>query len=330
MKSGGKALGILLILGGACFLMNEAGLFDGILGQMDFSPWGIVSALIGAAFGLWPLLLVAAGLAIIFKNRIFGRVLWILIILALGAYMVLGPVMIMTGLSGISRFDFGDMFHITVNDSGSDEESTAFTNTKEMDFSTDIKAGTADISLGACNMLLLGTDDKAAIVKSNIDGLKSEWNIDGGIMALSIHEEDIVSGMGTLSRNAHFYFSERIPWNLTISTGASKTEMDLRELMIQDLDFEAGAGSAVIQLGSRLPVVSAKISGGASEISLVIPEGSGIRIEKEEGLSGSNFEAAGLLQISEGVYESENYATAENKINVGLSTGISNIRLSRE
>ncbi len=342
MKKSGRIAGLLLVLAGSAFLIVEFGLFDefGFSGDLPvpsrlsaagLSATGLLQALAGAALSLWPLLLVAAGAAILFRNGTVSKVIWILVFSAVCIYAVLGSVFHSSGSMILERFGLTE-FAIpwTGGSDGESDGDTGFVNIKEIEYTPELDEGEAVISLGACNLLLKNTEDKAAVIRSTIEGVRSDWTSGGGVLNLNIGEKDVIGSIGSGKRVTQILLGERLDWRLFIVTGASGTKLDLRELRVGWLEVEAGAGAVEAHFGDGPDVTKVRISGGAADIRIYIPMGSGVRIEKVSGLSGSNFEAAGLTEIETGVYESTGYADSANTIDIELSTGISNIRLIRE
>ncbi len=76
------------------------------------------------------------------------------------------------------------------------------------------------------------------------------------------------------------------------------------------------------------PVSTVNIEAGASNIHIRAPKTVGIKLIASTGLSSQNI--IGLKSVGSDTYESENYATAEKKIDISCKLGVSSLRLERE
>ena len=75
-------------------------------------------------------------------------------------------------------------------------------------------------------------------------------------------------------------------------------------------------------------MTTAHISGGASTITLEIPQGVAARIQQRGGLNTLNVDQGRFPQQQEGVYRSTDYDTAQNKLDVTLETGVTTIQVN--
>jgi hypothetical protein len=205
-----------------------------------------------------------------------------------------------------------------------------YTYNASIDYTAEMKKGEADISLGACKTILSSTDKKAAAIESNIKGVKSSWTVALDTLSYTVDEENIVLGVKNLDRTNYIDLGDKLIWSINLSTGASDSKLDLRNLSVSELNVDMGAGSAELNLGSKSPLTVVTIDGGASDIRIIVPKDSGIDVETDSGLSSNNFDSVNLSPIGEGKYVSDGYSSAANKIKINISTGMSNITLVRE
>lgn len=121
--------------------------------------------------------------------------------------------------------------------------------------------------------------------------------------------------------------SERTPLALQIDTGASSLSGDLSRVPLKTLTIKAGASSIDLKLGAQLTKQEVIVDAGASRLELDVPRGAGVRIETDSGFSGTDFEA--VEKISDGIYESTGFSSAEKQIAIRVKLGVSSFRLVR-
>jgi hypothetical protein len=116
-------------------------------------------------------------------------------------------------------------------------------------------------------------------------------------------------------------------WDLDMSLGAAKVDLDLSALTVDRLKLENGAARATIRLGDRGKETIVNIDAGASSIRLEVPESAGCELRVEAPLSSKRF--PGFEKLGDGEYRTENFSSAERKISVTIHAGVSSIRVTR-
>jgi hypothetical protein len=116
--------------------------------------------------------------------------------------------------------------------------------------------------------------------------------------------------------------------SLVMQTGATDDHIDLSSLRISTLDFSIGAASAWIRFPEAAGLTTAHISGGASTITLEVPDGVAAQIQTHGGLSTLNVDQSRFPLTSDGVYRSSDYATAQNRLDLTIETGVTTIQVN--
>jgi len=116
-------------------------------------------------------------------------------------------------------------------------------------------------------------------------------------------------------------------WDIKIEMGAGEAIFDLSNYKVKKLVFEGGAASFEAKLGSELPLTEVAVETGVANVEIEVPESSGCRIVVDSGLSSKDF--IGFIKQSDGTYETSNYGTAANKINISLKGGLSSFEVSK-
>lgn len=117
-----------------------------------------------------------------------------------------------------------------------------------------------------------------------------------------------------------------LPTKLEVNTGASEIDIDLGALTIPNFKFGFGGASARLTLPSS-GYTEAKIETGASSLQITIPEGVAARI-KEDGFGSFTVDRMRFPRLKDGVYQSPDYDTALNRVDLKIEFGLSSISIS--
>lgn len=117
---------------------------------------------------------------------------------------------------------------------------------------------------------------------------------------------------------------------LEISAGASElTVKGLGNANFRQMKFDGGLGEFRLDFsGDFSGERQADVSVGLGEIELLFPAGIGVRVYKQSGLSSIDF-GADFDEISDDIWETENYAAAKSRLVIKLSVGLGSADLRR-
>ena len=118
--------------------------------------------------------------------------------------------------------------------------------------------------------------------------------------------------------------SEQVPLSLDLEGGASDTRLDLSDLHVTDLRVQTGASSSEITLPASAGHTKAAISSGAASVRVRVPEGVAARVQVSGGMADIQVDKNRFPRVGD-VYQSEDYATAENKVDIDVETGVGSI-----
>ncbi|MCI0520010.1 MAG: cell wall-active antibiotics response protein [Chloroflexi bacterium] len=110
-----------------------------------------------------------------------------------------------------------------------------------------------------------------------------------------------------------------IPLAVDVDMGAGSINLDFTGLQLDHLEVNLGVGEINVTLPASGDFAG-KIEGGVGVIRVYVPEGSALRITHDSGLS--IFDRPDAYLKSEDAYQSPNYATAENQIDLELAVGV--------
>jgi len=153
------------------------------------------------------------------------------------------------------------------------------------------------------------TEDSLADIHIDMNGRKPGWRVGGWENRVSLA------------------LNERPEWKLDMDVGAAKVDLDLRPYRLRTLNLDAGATTVEIRLGALGEETEVAINAGASSIRMEVPSSAGCEIHAEAPLSSKRF--PGFKRVGEGVYRTENYETADHRIEIRLEAGVSSLKVMR-
>lgn len=321
--------GIILVTIGALFLLHN-------FGYIYFSWVNF--------FRLWPVLLLIAGVNMVFAHNrsVWATALKILVIvLGIGLFVFAG---IGDGFDhGDWRHNRGQSFNFDDNSSDDDDTSTrdsVFNNKASGVFNEPykptIKAVVLNLSGGAASYRLDGTttDLFAAHTKDSGNSENSLTATDEDstktldfTMNNTKHHGFQFNLGGKSSNKAFIKLNPNPEWDINVQTGASKMDFNLAQFKVKHLKFEGGAASFNVILGMPLTETDVDISTGVSEVKIAIPKNAACHIITDTGLSSKNFE--GFNKISDTEYETPGFGSASQKMYLNINGGVSDFKVKR-
>jgi hypothetical protein len=112
-----------------------------------------------------------------------------------------------------------------------------------------------------------------------------------------------------------------IPLELVIQAGAGEAKLDLSSLLVKNIKLNSGASSTWMKFPTNAGLTRAVFTTGAASLSLVVPDGVAARIHASGGLSNITVDT-NRFPRNRGYFQSSNYDTASNKVDIEIKTGI--------
>ena len=182
-------------------------------------------------------------------------------------------------------------------------------------------AGRLVLGAGASpGQLLSGTF--AGGVKQSVH--KSGNRLDAHIEAQPTFFPLFFSGWQGLEWNINL--NRDIPLALRLETGASQSELDLRDLRVTDLKVGTGASKTNLTLPTNAGMTTVKVELGAASLDMVVPQGVAARIRTEHGVAAIEVDTA-RFPYSNGIYESADYSSAQNKVDILIQAGAGRVAI---
>jgi hypothetical protein len=112
-----------------------------------------------------------------------------------------------------------------------------------------------------------------------------------------------------------------VPLSLDVNTGASKAELNLADLKVTDLQLKTGASETTVTLPTNATYTKVGGETGLAAVHFRVPQGVAARIHTSGGLSEIKVDQERFPR-SVGGYQSTDYDTAENKVDIDISVGL--------
>ncbi len=289
--TGRFVLGLFVILIGLLYLFRTLG-------------WADISLKINIA-RLWPLFIILIGLWLIPRRSGFLSVaMKFLVAISTVVILVLA---VLTG--NISRHDDREAPNRLIAVARDPNVSEAH---------LAIKTGAGRLALGAGGELLVSGE-----FESRGSDLQISDNVYGMRQEVELRGDSLWRDFGMRPHVLNLKVNPEIPLALEVDAGASKMDLDLSDVLLRSLDIDTGASDLDLVLGDKSPYADININAGASSVKILLPQGSGVRMRLDSGVSAKHIE--GLRESSPGVYVSENYEGAYSKIDLNIAIGISNL-----
>ena len=123
------------------------------------------------------------------------------------------------------------------------------------------------------------------------------------------------------------HLNPNVPLSLKIDSGASASTIDLSDLKVNALDIDTGASSTELILPANAGNVHVDIDTGASSLKIKVPSDVAASIRIKSGISSINVNSR-FARLEGGHYQSPDFATAVNRADITIDTGVGSIDIS--
>ena len=304
--------------------------------------WGLVLALIGVVFvglnlgwwssdiwwfiwPLWPVILVAIGLKLIFRKN--ERILATLLL----ALVLVTVLFVAWGLSGNTFTNSSLWRPLHFSDINNDNQrlTDTFDPMLVKEVNIDFKTGATKFNLEAlpegANSNVLYEIEASGVGKLEVGKVQKD-----GVVTLVISEDNagtMTFGRGMIkSRQIKVYLPSPLIVGLDLDIGASKFDLDLSELQVFDTNLKVGASSGDIYFSDVPDKQNLRIDTGASNVTLHVPESLGVKAVLEEGLSNIDYDSSLGFTKENNTYTTNNFLQSQKQLFITGDTGVSTIR----
>ena len=204
--------------------------------------------------------------------------------------------------------------------------------TSQEDFSIDLQgatqlaldfdqgAGSVQLGGGApAGVAISGTQASGMEIKSRLTGDRLDVEIDAG--------PSLIPFLGPDGGVWQFRVSEQIPITIDVDAGASSLDFDLSDLKVTSMKVDMGASALKVRLPVNAGSTRLDIDAGAATINLNVPQGVAARLRLHQGASTLDVDQSRFPMQSSGFYQSADYETAANKVEINLDGGANTVKV---
>lgn len=262
---------------------------------------------------LWPLLFIAIGISLLAgRKKLITTVTWLLTVAVFVGY-------------GIIRGEKRDLRKDKLWFIKAETENYPAEDKILMD--SEIQEGKLIIQLGPARINIEdGNNGYLAKLDSNIPNLEQQQTRGRQAVLKYIHqnyEKSNVAGSFDLKIN------HSIPWEMDTTFSVVDGKLNFRKIPVKKLNLKLGVGDLVLIIGDKQEYTVVDIQAGATELDIYIPENAGIMLKSGKLLSNLSFHNINITN-QDGVYISENYETASQKIEMHIQSAVSTIDIFAE
>jgi len=267
---------------------------------------------------LWPLIIVFAGLSIIFKNTFIKPFLNILFGI-FAAILVFG--FFSDTFDGISSSKERNIF----SNNNSDKK------TYSIDYDSSVTLANLSFNAGVGSFKIENTSNE--LVKGLARGRVGNYNFENSIKDstawITIDMEDIKGKhfFGKVKNKLSLSLNENPSWSLELNLGAAKTFLDLRPFKINNLVVNTGVSNTKIKLGDKTKTTYVNIEMGAASLTVYVPKTSACKVTGDMVLMKKKLD--GFNKKDSNYYITDNYETSPNKIIIDIDGGVSSFKVRR-
>lgn len=311
MNSGRVVLGALLIAAGIVWLLAGYGWLP--------VTWGLLELVFRYGRFIWPLLIVAAGVMILAGRGSRAVLLTILIVVAMVA--LLWPLAFLVAGPG---YFIEDIQHRSIP---VDQVTVAVPRDPSVIAARLVATGgIADVAItgGSREHLVSGTVTGALTrpeVSWHVAGNKAEVLLDAPVGNFLMPRS-----RPRMLLHTSLQLHDSIPWELQLELGASRVDIDLRDVTVSGLELNTGAAKIDAVFGDLMDGARIKVAAGAGEISLTFPRTVGVEL-RVAGAFGTRH-LADFSRLDDDTYRSNNWEQAGKRIHVHVDAGVHSLNVN--
>lgn len=307
--AGRLSFGILLIAMGVTFFLNTAGVVD----------WGVWAEL----WRFWPVLLIVAGINVIFEKSPAWPVAYIspLLVIAVFWFVVTGYKHVQEG--GASPFFSSLTKKPEVSEKVFKVQGYLPDEIERVDFTYNGGAGNFDLTAFED-----AGEDEIARIEARTFGLtpEIEERQSNGILKLELSERSVDKFAGAKTNKYAVKLSPAYLYSMEFNCGAAEAKLDFSKLKIKTAEINCGAATVDVVVPEAGDIRSSlEVNTGASSVSIGVPKGVKVRIE-QNGLG--SVKADGVELAGKGVYLNKDWHGWSNfEVGVEINSAVCDIKI---
>ncbi|HEY8438771.1 MAG TPA: hypothetical protein VIK65_09190 [Candidatus Limnocylindrales bacterium] len=140
--------------------------------------------------------------------------------------------------------------------------------------------------------------------------------------------QDTSFGMPLLDHSSDWMvgLTGEVPLDLRLDVGAARSLLDLSDVTLRSLELHTGASETRVRLPRAAGSTAVHAETGAASLTLEVPSGVAARIRSRMGLGSTSVDESRFPRSAAG-FESADYATATNRVDIDVSGGVGSVRV---
>ena len=193
---------------------------------------------------------------------------------------------------------------------------------------------------GAPNIVLRGDVALADLYKARFDGPVPRMRVRGGVVTvgyprLSWFDWRAQWGDQNVDISAHWRkdrgeiaLSAAVPWSIELRGGASRLSADLRALQLESFEMRGGASKVELLLPRPRGVVSIRVTGGMSQLTIERPAGVAAGLEVRGGVSEVTVDGELHRSLGKTSLQTPGASSSPDRYEIELLGGVSKMSIS--
>jgi hypothetical protein len=136
----------------------------------------------------------------------------------------------------------------------------------------------------------------------------------------------VVPFLGPESGVWRYRLTQEVPVALQIESGASRQEIDLRDVLATRIELSTGASSTDLTLPSRGASLL-DVEAGAASINIRVPESTAARIRLHDSVAALTVDKTRFPQVDSRLYQSTDFDSNPNHAEITLQAGLGAITI---
>ncbi len=164
-----------------------------------------------------------------------------------------------------------------------------------------------------------GTQGTTMSFKSHLNGDTLTVDIDAG--------PSFIPFLGPEGGSWVFQLTNEVPVSMKFDGGAASLDFDFTDTKLDFLGVDMGAASLSLKLPVNAGRTLVDVESGAASIDITVPQGVAARIRMEQGASAQNIDSSRFPQVVDGMYQSPDFDSAENRAEINLEGGANSVTI---
>jgi len=180
-------------------------------------------------------------------------------------------------------------------------------------------AGQLEISGGApAGQALVGTSAVGMNRTSQLNGDSLNVRVEAG--------PSFIPFLGPGQGVWRFQLAQNVPVLLTVESGASSLNIDLRDVLATRFALKTGASSTNVTMPAH-GVSLLDVESGAASINIRIPETTAARIRAKNSVIALDVDTNRFPRLDSGIYQSSNFDTASDRSEINIESGLGSVSI---